>query len=761
MSEPSAVVQYWLDEIAQTRKRERDYRKTGREVLKIYESDKEESVPFNILYSNTETLLPSLYSTPPRPVVQRRFKDADPMGKLAADAAKRMLESLLDTNREGYESFHEAMESGTLDALLPGRGMIALKYDATFGSLSEPRPPDPDDTNPPEEDNEIPDAESTYATSELICPESLVWDRIYVGYAKKWQHVPWIAYEFYLSKEEVAQLLDETIAAKLTYTVGQPVEGRQEDDGRRESKAEQMGQRKTACVYQIWDKAGGKKVRYVSPSYTDAMLKEEDDPLGLTGFFNTPRPLCFIKKSANLIPTAPYQMYRTQAQELNRIQQRINRIVEAIKARGIYDGSLGEAFAKIMEQDDNTLIPAEIVSSLATEKGFQNAIWFLPIEVLAAVLVQLYQARESAKQVVYEITGISDIIRGTSQASETATAQNIKNRWGALRLRRLQSDVARYARDLLRLMLELAATKFSEETWASMTGLPFITTMQSQQLQQQAQQIAMMGQPVPTELQQQLQQPVWGAVLQLLKDDNARSFRIDIETNSTVEPEAAEDYKNITELFTALGQVMNGMVPLVVNGSLPFEAMQSMLLVLTRHFRWGPEIEDQLKLMKPPQPKTEGPDPAVMKQQQQMAEQSVQMKQKEAEGAVKMKAMDAEMQHKQREMDLQMRELELSMKEHELGRQHEAQQQSFEMTKQSAQQELGTQQKVAQLENTKYKTENVVNQKADTALGQGVKALQALVGELVKAMAHQSAQNQQLVETVMQALPKPKKKAEA
>ena len=166
-------------------------------------------------------------------------------------------------------------------------------------------------------------------------------------------------------------------------------------------------------------------------------------------------------------------------------------------------------------------------------------------------------------------------------------------------------------------------------------------------------------------------------------------------------------------------------------------------------------------MMQPPQPKHEGPDPAVIKQQQQMAEQSVQMKQKEAEGAVKAKAMDAEMQHKQREMDLQMRELELSMKEHELSRQHDAQQQSFEMTKQSAQQELGTQQKVAQLENTKYKTENVVNQKADTALGQGVKALQALVGELVKAMAHQSAQNQQLVETVIQALPKPKKKAQA
>ena len=157
-------------------------------------------------------------------------------------------------------------------------------------------------------------------------------------------------------------------------------------------KDEKLGQRKTACVYQIWDKAGGKVVRYIAPSYKDDQLDEQEDPLGLTGFFNMPRPLQFVKKSSDLVPTAPYLLYKIQAQELNRITKLINKIVEAIKARGAYDGALGELMKKIFDGDDNALIPADSVSSLSAEKGFQNAIWMIPVDVLVTVLTQQHQS---------------------------------------------------------------------------------------------------------------------------------------------------------------------------------------------------------------------------------------------------------------------------------------------------------------------------------------------------------------------------------
>ncbi len=747
-----AVVQFWLDEIQACRKRENQYRKQGELVLKMYEADESDEVPFNILYSNTETLLPALYSAQPRPVVQRRFKDDDPLGKHVADAGRRMLEYLTDTNVEGYESFHDAMMAGVLDALLPGRGVTTVKYDAAFGTLAEPRPPQQDDEDPPGEEA------AEYAQWETVCPESITWNRVYFGYAKKWKNVPWIAYEFYVTKEEAVPLIGQANANKLKYTTEE-----KEDDGegkKRGEEAEQTGRQKRACLYQIWDKAGGKKIRYVSPNYKEAMLGEQDDPLGLTGFFNCPRPLQFIAKTHSLTPTAPYKQYKNQAKELNRITQRINRIVEAIKARGVYDGSISDSLGKVFEADDNVLIPAEVGSSLATEKGFENAIWFIPIEQLIAVLVQLFQARESCKQVIYEITGISDILRGSTKASETATAQDLKAKWGGLRIQRLQADVQRYARDLLRMMLELAATKFSVETWANVTGLPFLTQQQAQLLQQQVMAAQATGQPPDPQLVARLQSPIWEQILQIMRDDMQRAYKIDIETNSTIAPEAAEDQKAIAELMGGLGQVLNGLGPLVAKGVMPFEAAQALLLFVARRFRYGQEIEDYIKAMKPPQPEGDGGKAAQqqIQAQQKQAEQEIQFKQKQAEMAVQEKAMQVEMQQKQREMELQIREMQLEIEKQKMQMQHQAAQTQLQMKTQVEGERLGFQQKKAQLENQRFKTENVVNQKADQTLGTGIKAMQDMVKQLVQAVAQQSQQHQQMLEAITGTLSKPRLK---
>jgi hypothetical protein len=125
--EPVAQVRKWLNEIGAARKREKDFRKDGERILRIYGGDKQEETPYNILYSNTETLLPALFSQTPRPVVQRRFKDEDPLGKAAAEAGQRTLGFLLDTNVEGYETFQESVQAAVLDALLPGRGVTMLE----------------------------------------------------------------------------------------------------------------------------------------------------------------------------------------------------------------------------------------------------------------------------------------------------------------------------------------------------------------------------------------------------------------------------------------------------------------------------------------------------------------------------------------------------------------------------------------------------------------------------------------------------------
>lgn len=648
--EPAEEVRHWLGEIASAKKREKGYRKDGKEVIDIYSGKQPDKIPFNILFSNVETLLPALFSQTPRPVVQRRFKDEDPLGKAAATAGQRMLEFLCDTNVEGYETFDQAMRYATLDGLLPGRGITSIKYDAEII--------EPEDTNA-----------APVMKWEQVCPDSRGWDKVYFGYSKKWSKVPWLAYEEFLDKDECERLFGKEISEKIEFTKGEDEDEEEKGTGTGgRDDADEQGSRKTALVYQIWDRAGGKRILYISPAYNDGYLKEEDDPLGLTGFYNCPRPLQFIEKSNDLLPVAMYKLYENQAKELNRITVRLSKVVEALKVRGVFDGALGSQLAGLFEEADNTLIAAETASSLASEKGLDNAIWFMPIEKLIVVATNLVAAREQCKRVIYEITGVSDIIRGQSVASETLGAQKIKESWGTMRLKRLQKEVQRYSRDVLRIMLEIAASKFSVETWASATGLPFVTSAQKQQAQMivQMQQQQAMSQQVPgqppqppqidPEIQKALSAPEWEMVLELLKNDMQRAYRIDIETNSTIDVEATEDQKQIGDFMNAMGQLMAGLTPMVETGGMPFEAAQSLLLAVVRRFRFGTEVEDHFKNMKAPEKGNPEADKAKADLQAEQQKMQVEGQMRQAEMQMEQQQFQAEMQ-----MEAQKSQSEMQM----------------------------------------------------------------------------------------------------
>jgi hypothetical protein len=584
-------VAFFLNEIDAARKREKDYQKDGKRICELYTAQKKN--PFAILYSNTETLLPALYSAVPRPVVQRRFKDEDRLGKLAATAGQRGLEFLVDTNMDGYETYDDGVRSAVLSALLPGRGITCVKYEHDTQEVT-------------------PDGAAAAAGPvpvknwESVCVDSQPWDRFFHGYAKKWSKVPWIAYELHLDRDEATKLgIAETVLREIKFVKGEQSD-KSDDQTDKNDDEENVGERKTALFYQVWDKDGGRKIRYICPQYKADFCAVLDDTLGLSGFFNCPKPLQFVEGVQDLCPVPLYRLYEDQAEEVNDLTRRIRKLIKAIKARGVYDSSMGTEIKNILDSEEGDLVPSETASSLAYEKGIDNAIWMWPVEKLIVVLKELYVAREAAKAVIYEITGISDIIRGSTVASETATAQEIKTQWGTLRLKRLQKEVQRYARDLLRMMLDVAAQKFDERTWAQMTGLPFATTEQFQSAQAIAAAMQAMGQQIDQQTQATLAMPLWSDVLKLLRDDMQRAYRIDIESNSTVEPEATEDQKMIAEVMNALAQYLNGIAPLVQSGALPFEAAQSMMLAIVRRFRFGPEIEDYVKAMKPPAPPDDG-----------------------------------------------------------------------------------------------------------------------------------------------------------
>ena len=741
---PSNIVQFWTNEIAAARRREKDYRTEGKRIREIYNGQKRDTFPFNILYSNTETLLPALYGATPKPIVQRRFKDADPVGRAAAMAGQRMLEFLIDTNIEDYETFDAAMRDSALDALLPGRGVARVRYDADVVAVPTGALGDEGEPLLDEETGEPVTAEEKAA--ELVCMENVCWDRVYFGYAKKWQNVPWVAFEHYMDKSECAAMFGKAIAERLTYNEADDSE-RDEEGSRKETPASaaDQGERKTCLVYEIWKKKG-KKVCFFADCYLDGYLKEEDDPLELSGFYPTPRPMAFLTKTNDLTPSALYLLYENQAKELNRISVRINRIVEAIKVRAAYDGSLGDTLNDLLKGDDNSMTPTDNASNIALQGGLDKYIWFMPLEMLAAVLKQLYAARYECKQIIYEVTGLSDIIRGASVASETATAQTIKDRWGSLRIKMSQQEVRRYVRDSLRMMLEVAAKKFSPETFAKMTGLPFTTQAakaQAQALLQAAQQRAGQvpvgpdGKPqIPPAIQQALAQaqqtmatPDWESVIALLKDDLSRAYRIDIETNSTVQVDEQEDKALITEALGALGQFLKGVQPLVETGAMPFEASKSMLLSIVRRFRFGTEVEEEIKSMQPPKPQI---PPEMQKQieegQKKIAQSEAQvMESKKQATEAQLRADTAEKENKliAREASLDVRELKLEAQEAQLQIERKVAEDGLRAKEERAGERERTQKEVSSLVEQSTKREQEI---AADAGGKVAQAAQAIEG---------------------------------
>lgn len=667
----------WMDEIHAARKRDKDFLKDGAEVIKLYESCSPEQNQFNIVYSNTETLGPAVYNNTPRPVVQRRFRDKDKLGGMAAQTTTRMLAYLQDTGDEDYPDFDDLMKPAILGALLPGRGVTRFKYEAKI-----------EQGEAPADGGEAP-AKVTY---EIVCGEDVPWDRFLCGYAKTWKKLGWIGFVHDMTFEELEQNFGADIARNVP--MGEGAEDEVEDGtGQRGlfgGKPEDTGRLRLSRVYEIWDKVH-RKVLFLCEGYKLGPLKEVDDPLQLQGFFPCPQPLQFYAKLSSLTPTNLWMAYKEQAKELNAITIRIRKIVNALKVRGFYDATVA-GIEQVLQADDNVLIPLENAATITSQKQkIADALHLLPIEQLVTVVQQLYLAREQCKQVIYEITGISDILRGASVASETATAQNIKNQWGTLRLKRMQREVMRYTRDCLRIMAEIGVTKFSVETMQKITGLGYVTEEVKQQAAaaiQQAQhqaginpQAGGQGQPqLPPELQEAATSTSWEEVMALLKDDQLRNFRVDIETNSTVDVEATEDKEAIGELLNAIAQFLSGAGPLVEQGILPFEAAKTILLSVVRRFRFGTEVEDQIAQMAPPQPKA---DPAVekakleqqkMQQQMEVDQQKAQIELQKMQAEVEMEKQRMELEKQKMQMELQKMQMEMEYARFEHGMKMQAQQ---------------------------------------------------------------------------------------
>jgi len=573
---PSGVVTRWLTELELSSKTEKGWRKLAEQVIERARDDKAASQSsdtspnyrYNILASNIATQKPSLYGQTPRPDVRPRFKDPNPINRAVAKVLERALTFTLDA----YD-FDDTMKSAVHDMLVPGRAVDRIRYKPIMRKVTpqialmpmmgqDGVTPDPaagymhPETREPLSEYQTgeqgpyidgePYDEKVY--EETYC-EHVAWDDFRRGPGKIWKKIPWVSFRHRFTREEAVEKFGKVADdIELDYSP---------DDLKDDKTADQDAFKRLTC-WEFWDR-DTRKVIWIAPSYKDAPLKTEDDPLNLHDFFPIPRPLYATEDPNSLIPVDDYRLYKDQADELDIITKRIAMITKVLKFRGIYDSTITE-MEDLLNSDDNELVPSQnVMAILNAGGGLDKAVLFLPIDMAARVLAQLYNQREQVKQSIYEITGISDILRGASNPNETLGAQQIKASFGTQRLQDRQRAVQRYARDLIRIMAEIIAEKYEAMTLKLMTGTDVTPEM-----------------------------------LEVMRLDGPRTFRIDIETDSTVATDAQADQRNLAEMTQGLAQLLQSLLPSVQSGMLTQEAAKSLTMSVLRRFKLGREVEDAL-----------------------------------------------------------------------------------------------------------------------------------------------------------------------
>ena len=319
---------------------------------------------------------------------------------------------------------------------------------------------------------------------------------------------------------------------------------------------------------------------------------------------------------------------------MNALTARIDRLTSSISVRGIYDSQFSDAMSRLLGSGESQLIGCEDFRQLQIAGGVDKAIEWLPVGQISDVLVKLLAQRETNLKIIYEIVGLSDIIRGQTQPREAGKTQQMKMLATTGKRSRIgvkQSKMARIARDTLRLMGEIIAELFSPETMLAVTGID----------------------------PQKLQGAGAGAeeVLRLLRSDEVRGFRIDIETDSTVAPDEMREQDEMTTFFGAISQLVMALQGAVQGGMLDEQTSKQLVMWAVRRFPAGRDLEDIIE----------------------QAEQNPQEKQQDPEQQAKMMEMRikmAKLQLDQKELqaDLMIRAQELQLKAAELQQKGEIEQ---------------------------------------------------------------------------------------
>lgn len=626
----------WCAKIDKSKKFLEKSRTHGRKVYGKYEDNRDPNQAWvkqaNFFYANVNIIKESLFNSLPKPDVSRVQKSnfIDDASRVAALIVSRGLTYEVNC----APNFEEAITNAIIERLVPGTGQVWLRFEVE------------------QQDEVTLDADGKEVTrkipvpgSEQIHVDQVFWEDFFYGPARKWSQVPWVARAHHFTEEEITDRWGDDAMSKV---------GSYKDNKSNDNLTPKEINEDKYCVYEIWDKKT-KKVIFLGEG-GDQPLETQDDPLKLLKFFPCPRPMIANVNTTKFLPITDYYLAQDQYEVLNVLYARINLIIKAIKVAGIYNGASMD-IQRMLTSAENTLIPVDNWAMMAENGGVAGNIEWFPVEKVGTVLQMLQAQFEAAKAMLYEITGMSDILRGSSNPYETKGAQQIKAQFASVRMNGTQREVAIFVRDTLRIISELMTQLYSDEKLAEIVG------------------------EIPEPDQQYIP-----AAMAILRDDFMTKYKVNIQANSLTQADWALEKEQRMEMVTTLGQ----MIPAIVQGAETAPELGVLGVQLIKFavsgFKGATEFEgyidkvldDLLRKQQEAQanPQPTQPSPEEQKAQAEMQKMQMQaqidqqkagmeMQQKEAENGLAAQKQQMEMSFKEREMQMKltMMEAELAHKE--------------------------------------------------------------------------------------------------
>lgn len=594
--ESNKRAQAWIEKIALYDRAFKKWVNRAEAIVKRYrdydeaEGSKKERADFNILWANIQTLMPATFARVPKPDVSRRWRDNDPVGRVAS----LLLERALTFEIEHYSDYKSAMKGCVLDRFLGGRGTAWVRYEPHFSAMQAPQgaqiTEDADAAEPIGEQIEY----------ECAPVDYVHWKDFGHVLARTWEEVPAVWRKVYQGRKQLIERFGEEIGSKI------PLDTQPQMSADSQQKTAGAPEQSMACIYEIWDKESGKAI-WLSKTLGQ-IIDERDDPLKLECFFPCPRPLFATMTTDSLVPVPDYKLYQDQARALDKLYSKIDGLIDQLVVKGVYDASIPELARLFKEAGNGTLIPVKTWQQFAEKAGLKGSLDILDITPVVGALNEAYAAAERIENSIYQLVGVSDVVRGASDPQETYGAQKLKGQYGNMRLRSKQEEVVEFATALLQIKAEIICGHFQPQSFLRIAAADQLLP-EDQQLIPQALQLLMGPRAFDPEAS---------------SESPLTAFRIEVSSDSMVQMDESQDKAERMEFLSAVSGFLQQALPAIQQTPQLAPLAVGMLKFGVTGFKVGKQVEGMIDQMldqmvaQSGQPQEDKPDPEMAKIQGQL-----------------------------------------------------------------------------------------------------------------------------------------------